>query len=150
MATLTVNFTTTPTATKYRIKYRKVGTLTYSEVMVTSSPATITGVQCGFAYEGTIHSICVEGIPCNRYRVQNTSPTVSGTLTLTDCATGYQASMAVGVTSEYFVCSRDTPVASSGIAGTTTIVQVAQDNCTSPLPEETSADVYWTAPSLPC
>lgn len=150
MATLTVNFTTTPTATKYRIKYRKVGTLTYSEVVATSSPATITGVSCGFAYEGTIQSICVEGIPCNRYRVQNTSPTVSGTLTITDCATGYQASMAVAVTSEYFVCSRDTPVASAGIAGTTSIVQVAQENCTSPLPEETSADVYWTAPSLPC
>jgi hypothetical protein len=150
MATLTVNFTTTPTATKYRIKYRKVGTLNYSEVIVTASPATITGVPCGFAYEGTIHSICVEGIPCNRYKVQNTSPSVTGTLTLTDCATGYQASMAIAAASEYYVCSRDTPVPSAGILATTTVIQTAQDNCVSPQPEEVSANVYWIAPQLAC
>jgi hypothetical protein len=149
MATLSIAFNTSANAVKYRINYRVVGTTAYTSTFSTTSPKTIT-VPCGSSYEGTVEAICIEGVPCNRYKVQNTSPSVAGTLSLTDCATGYQNSMVVAAASEYFVCSRNTPVPSSGILATTTVVQVAQDNCVTTVPEEASGLVYWTAAAAAC
>jgi hypothetical protein len=59
MAQLTISFTTDPSAVLYRIKYRKVGTSSYTTVTTTTSPMVITsGVQCDFAYEGTVQAVC--------------------------------------------------------------------------------------------
>lgn len=60
MAQLTISFTSDPSAVLYRIKYRRVGTSTYTTVTTTASPMVITsGIQCGYAYEGTVQAVCV-------------------------------------------------------------------------------------------
>lgn len=63
MATLNLTFATSASATGgYKIKYRPAGTLsTYTEVTAATSPATITGLS-GFAYEGSILSMCGSGL----------------------------------------------------------------------------------------
>lgn len=148
MATLTVNFTTSANAVKYRVKYRVVGTLNYTTAYTTTSPYTLT-VNCGAAYEGTVEAICVEGIPCNRYEVTNTGDEV-GILSYTDCSTGLPAETDISAYSTFYVCSRNTPVQSGAAAPQTGVQQVAQASCISPVPEEGSGPAYWTAAATPC
>lgn len=66
MGNIIINFNTVDPAPAngYRIKYRKVGDSTYTVVSPnpTTSPATITGVDNSFSYEGTIQSDCSNGI----------------------------------------------------------------------------------------
>lgn len=149
MATLTINFTISLNATKYRIKYRKAGTSGYTTVLVTSSPAVITGVDCGHVYEGTVESICTDGVPCNRYEITNTGDD-SGTLEYVDCATGNAAYTDISPYMTFFVCSRTEPIPSGTAALQTGVQQVAQASCVSPSPEEASSPVYWTAPAITC
>lgn len=148
MATLTVNFTTSLNAVKYRVKYRVVGTLNYTTAYTTTSPYTLT-VNCGAAYEGTVESICVEGIPCNRYEITNTGSS-TGVLSYTDCSTGLPAEVAISAYATFYVCSRNTPVDSGAASTLTTVQQVAQESCLSPVPEEGSGPAYWTAAATAC
>jgi len=148
MATLTINFTTDPSAVKYRIKYRKTGTSTYTTIETTTSPATVTGLLCGDAYEGTVQAICSEGIPCDRYRISTTDPAADGDAHYDDCATGNSASQAITGSGDFYVCSRTEPVI-QGSSGTT-VTKVSAGTCVSPSPEEASAPAYWTASALAC
>jgi hypothetical protein len=148
MATLTVSFTPSQNAVKYRIKYRRVGTSAYTTTHVTTSPATIS-VDCGYAYEGTVEAICVEGIPCNRYEINNSGED-SGQLEYTDCATGNTAFTDISPYTTFFVCSRTEPIPSGDAAPQTGISQASQGACVSPVSEEASGPVYWTASAIPC
>jgi hypothetical protein len=148
MATLTVNFTASPNAVKYRVKYRKTGTSSYTTIYVNTSPATINA-DCGSDYEGTVEAICVEGIPCNRYEINNSGED-SGILEYVDCATGNAAYTDISPYMTFFVCSRTLPNPSGDAAYQTGVTQVAQAACVSPVQEEASGPVYWTAPAFPC
>lgn len=69
MSNITVNFTPpSPSCINgYKILYRKVGDSTYTTLVpnVFTSPATITGVDLSFAYEGSIESDCSNNIFSN-------------------------------------------------------------------------------------
>jgi hypothetical protein len=149
MATLTVNFTASQNAVKYRIRYRKLGSSAYTTVLTTQSPVVINNVDCGFIYEGTVEAICTEGIPCNRYEITNTGED-SGQLQYVDCATGNPASTDISPYMTFFVCSRTEPIPSGDATAQTGVTQVAQGACVSPVNEQASGLVYWTASSLPC
>jgi hypothetical protein len=148
MATLSIAFNTSANAVKYRIKYRVVGTTAYTSTFTTTSPKTIT-VPCGSSYEGTVEAICVEGVPCNRYEINN-SGADDGILTFTDCITGISQQTDISPYMTFFVCSRTVPVESGDAAPQTGVTQVAQTPCVSPSPEEASGLVYWTASAIPC
>ena len=66
MAKLTINFTpvSPAPANGYRVKYRKVGTVSYNTLSpyATASPVVITGLENGVAYEGTIEAACDSGV----------------------------------------------------------------------------------------
>lgn len=72
MATLTVNYTTDPSATGgYRVRYKKIGSSDpYTEETTTANPFTKAGLTA-VGYEGDISSICGSG-------VYSTSATFSG------------------------------------------------------------------------
>jgi hypothetical protein len=148
MATLTINFTTSANAIKYRIKVRQSGTSTYAVHEVTSSPLVLNNIPCGIAYEGTVQAICSEGIPCDRYKVSTTSITADGDVHYDDCATGNSASQAITSVGSFYVCSRTTPIVQG--SSSTTVTKVSQGECTSPSPEEISAPVYWSATAATC
>jgi len=148
MATLSIAFNTSANAVKYRIKYRVVGTTAYTSTFTTTSPKTIT-VPCGSSYEGTVEAICVEGVPCNRYEINN-SGADDGILTFTDCITGISQQTDISPYMTFFVCSRTVPVESGDAASQTGVIQVAQTPCVSPSPEEASGLVYWTAAATAC
>lgn len=148
MATLTINFTTDPTAVKYRVKYRKTGTSTYSTVETTASPVTVNNILCGEAYEGTVQAICFEGTPCNRYRISTTDPAADGDVNYDDCATGNSASQSITGSGDFYVCSRTVPVVQG--SSSTSVTEVSQGTCESPSPEQVSAPVYWTASAVSC
>lgn len=148
MATLTINFTTSANAIKYRIKVRQSGTSTYAVHEVTSSPLVLNNIPCGIAYEGTVQAICSEGIPCDRYKVSTTSITADGDVYYDDCATGNSASQAITSVGSFYVCSRTTPIVQG--SSSTTVTKVSQGECTSPSPEEISAPVYWSATAATC
>lgn len=63
MATLTVNYTTDPSATGgYRVRYRKLGSSDpYTEETTTANPFTKAGLTA-VGYEGDISSICGSGV----------------------------------------------------------------------------------------
>lgn len=148
MATLTINFDdTVANAVKFRIKVRQVGTTTYATHDVTSSPLVISNVACGIAYEGTVQTICFEGIPCDRYKIF-TNGAADGDVNYDDCATGNSASQALLGYDDFYVCSRTTPVV-QGSSGTS-VTKVSQGSCVSPSPEEISAPVYWSAVAATC
>lgn len=149
MATLTVNFTASQNAIKYRVKYRRVGTSAYSTTYVTSSPATIT-VDCGYDYEGTVEAICVEGIPCNLYQITNPSMYIDGDVEYTDCVTGNTVTQAVTFGANFAVCSRSTPVALNVPATVTNLGSTGACAQSSPINEEASTPVYWTATAIDC
>lgn len=152
MATLTVNFTTEPSVVKYRIKYRKTGTSSYSTIYTTSSPAVInTGVDCGYDYEGTVEAICVEGVPCNTYSISNPDMYQDGDVEYTDCITGATVTQAVGPGANFTVCSRTTPVIQNMNSGTVSNMG-STGTCAqyAPTAEEASSPVYWTAPAVDC
>jgi hypothetical protein len=148
MATLSIAFNTSVNAVKYRVKYRVTGTSAYTTVYTTTSPVNLT-VNCGTAYEGTVEAICVEGIPCNGYEINNTGDEI-GTLEYTDCATGNTSHVDISEYSTFFVCSRTEPVPTGSAAPQTGVTQVALDACISPVQEEGSGLAYWTAPAIPC
>jgi len=148
MATLSIAFNTSVNAVKYRINYRVVGTTAYTSTFTTTSPKTIT-VPCGSSYEGTVEAICVEGVPCNRYEINN-SGADDGILTFTDCITGISQQTDISPYMTFFVCSRTVPVESGDAAPQTGVTQVAQTPCVSPSPEEASGLVYWTAAATAC
>lgn len=148
MATLTVNFTTDPSVVKYRIKYRISGTSTYTTVETTSSPFTLSNITCGVAYEGTVQTVCYEGVPCNRYRISTTDPTADGDVVYDDCVTGESVTQAITGTDTFYVCSRTTPVIQGSPSSTAT--QVAQSSCESPSPEVVSSPAYWSATAASC
>jgi hypothetical protein len=148
MATITVNFTASPNAVKYRVKYRKTSTSSYTTIYVNTSPATINA-DCGSDYEGTVEAICVEGIPCNRYEINNSGED-SGILEYVDCATGNAAYTDISPYMTFFVCSRTLPNPSGDAAYQTGVSQVAQAACVSPVQEEASGPAYWTAPAVAC
>ena len=148
MATLTINFTTDPSAVKYRIKYRKTGTSTYTTIETTTSPATVTGILCGEDYEGTVQAICSEGIPCDRYRISTTDPAADGDAFYDDCATGNSASQAITGSGDFYVCSRTEPVIQG--SSSTSVTKVSAGTCVSPSPEEASGPAYWTATGTTC
>jgi hypothetical protein len=147
MATLTVSFTPSQNAVKYRIKYRRVGTSAYTTTHVTTSPATIS-VDCGYEYEGTVEAICFEGIPCDNYQISSTDTGADGDIEYTDCATGTTATQAVLGAVTFYVCSRTTPVALN--VNGVTITKMVTGSCISASPEEASGPVYWTASAIPC
>jgi hypothetical protein len=149
MATLTVSFTPSQNAVKYRIKYRRVGTSAYTTTYVTTSPATIS-VDCGYEYEGTVEAICVEGIPCNSYFIQNPSMQIDGDIEYTDCVTGNTVTQAVPYGASFSVCSRTTPVALNVPATVTNMGASQACAQSSPINEEASGPVYWTASAIPC
>lgn len=149
MATLTVNFTASQNAIKYRVKYRRVGTSAYSTTYVNTSPATIT-VDCGYDYEGTVEAICTEGIPCNSYSIMNPSMHIDGDVEYTDCVTGNTVTQAVTYGASFTVCSRTTPVALNVPATVTNLGSTGTCAQSSPISEEASGPVYWTAPAFPC
>lgn len=148
MATLSIAFNTSVNAVKYRVKYRVTGTSAYTTVYTTTSPVNLT-VNCGTAYEGTVEAICVEGIPCNGYEINNTGDEI-GTLEYTDCATGNTSHVDISEYSTFFVCSRTEPVPTGSAAPQTGVTQVALDACISPVQEEGSGLAYWTAPASAC
>jgi hypothetical protein len=148
MATLTVSFTASANAVKYRVKYRKTGTSAYTTLETTQSPLVISNVDCGSAYEGSIQAICFEGIPCDNYQISSTNPSADGDIEYTDCATGTTATQAVLGAVTFYVCSRTTPVALN--VNGVTITKMVTGSCISPSPEEASAEVYWSATALPC
>lgn len=149
MATLTITFDdTVANAIKYRIKVRQTGTTTYAIHEVTSSPLVINNVPCGLSYEGTIQTICFEGVPCDRYRISTTDPSADGDANYEDCATGNSASQAIIGSGDFYVCSRTTPIIIG--SSSTSVTKVSQGTCTSPSPEEASAPTYWTAPAATC
>lgn len=88
MGILTITFTETapPPVGGYRVKYKKLGTTTYSMVSPnpTSSPVVISDVIDNTAYEGSIRSDCgsnVAGSEVNFVAYANTALTTSyGTL----------------------------------------------------------------------
>ncbi|HRF76159.1 MAG TPA: T9SS type A sorting domain-containing protein [Chitinophagales bacterium] len=45
-------------ATKYQLKYRKVGTATWTKLNVSGTQKTITGLECNVAYEWNVKSKC--------------------------------------------------------------------------------------------
>ena len=149
MATLTVSFTPSQNAVKYRIKYRRVGTSAYTTTYVTTSPATIT-VDCGYNYEGTVEAICVEGIPCNLYQIMNPSMQIDGDVEYTDCVTGNTVTQAITYGAMFTVCSRTEPLALNVPATVTNFG--ASQSCaqSSPINEEASGPVYWTANAIDC
>jgi hypothetical protein len=149
MATLTVNFTTSLNAVKYRVKYRKTGTSSYTTINVTTSPATINA-DCGSDYEGTVEAICVEGIPCNSYQISSINANSDGDIEYTDCATGNTVTQAVLGITTFYVCSRTTPIALN--VNVTINNMGATQSCaqSSPINEEASGPVYWTAPAVAC
>lgn len=149
MATLTVNFTASQNAIKYRIKYRRVGTSAYSTTYVNTSPATIT-VDCGYDYEGTVEAICTEGIPCNSYSIMNPSMYIDGDVEYTDCVTGNTVTQAVTYGASFTVCSRTTPVALNVPATVTNLGSTGTCAQSSPISEEASGPVYWTATAIDC
>ena len=149
MATLTITFDdTVANAIKYRIKVRQTGTTTYAIHEVTSSPLVINNVPCGLSYEGTIQTICSEGIPCDRYRISTTEASADGDANYEDCATGNSASQAIIGSGDFYVCSRTTPIIIG--SSSTSVTKVSQGSCTSPSPEEASTLTYWTAPAATC
>lgn len=149
MATLTITFDdTVANAIKYRIKVRQTGTTTYAIHEVTSSPLVINNVPCGLSYEGTIQTICFEGVPCDRYRISTTDPSADGDANYDDCATGNSASQAIIGSGDFYVCSRTEPVIQG--SSSTSVTKVSQGTCTSPSPEEASTPTYWTAPAATC
>lgn len=148
MATLTINFTTDPSAVKYRIKYRKTGTSTYTTIETTTSPATVTGLLCGDAYEGTVQAVCSEGIPCDRYRISTTDPAADGDAYYDDCATGNSASQSITGSGDFYVCSRTEPVIQG--SSSTSVTKVSAGTCVSPSPEEVSGPAYWSASAVAC
>jgi hypothetical protein len=148
MATLTVSFTASANAVKYRVKYRKTGTSVYTTIETTQSPVTINNVDCGSAYEGTVQAICFEGIPCDNYQISSTNPSADGDIEYTDCTTGTTVTQAVLGAVTFYVCSRTTPVALN--VNGVTITKMVTGSCISPSPEEASAEVYWSATALPC
>ena len=149
MATLTVNFTTSLNAVKYRVKYRKTGTSSYTTINVTTSPATINA-DCGSDYEGTVEAICVEGIPCNSYQISSINANSDGDIEYTDCATGNTVTQAVLGVTTFYVCSRTTPIALN--VNVTINNMGATQSCaqSSPISEEASGPVYWTATAIDC
>lgn len=149
MATLTINFNASANAVTYRVKHRKVGTSGYTTVITTQSPVVITGVDCGSQYEGTVQAVCFEGIPCNRYEINNSGGD-AGTLTYTDCVTGLSQQTDISPYMTFFVCSRTVPLESGVAAPQTGVTQVEQTPCVSPSPEQASGLVYWNAAALPC
>ena len=148
MATLTVSFTASANAVKYRVKYRKTGTSAYTTIETTQSPLVINNVDCGSAYEGSIKAICFEGIPCDNYQISSINTSADGDIEYTDCATGTTATQAVLGAVTFYVCSRTTPIALN--VGGVTITKMSTGSCVSPSPEEGSAEVYWSATALPC
>lgn len=66
MSTITINFTppSPPCINGYKVIYRKVGDSSYTTLLpnVFTSPATITGIDLAFAYEGSIQSDCSNSI----------------------------------------------------------------------------------------
>ena len=149
MATLTVNFTASQNAIKYRIKYRRVGTSAYSTTYVNTSPATIT-VDCGYDYEGTVEAICVEGIPCNLYQIMNPSMQIDGDVEYTDCVTGNTVTQAITYGAMFTVCSRTEPLALNVPATVTNLGSTGTCAQASPINEEASGPVYWTATAIDC
>jgi hypothetical protein len=149
MATLTINFTASANAVKYRVKHRKVGTTPYTTVETTQSPVVISNIDCGSQYEGSVQAICFEGIPCNRYEINNSGED-TGILTYTDCVTGLSQQTDISPYMTFFVCSRTVPIESGDAASQTGVTQVAQTPCVSPSPEQASGLVYWNAAALPC
>lgn len=149
MATLTVNFTASPNAVKYRVKYRKTGTTSYTTIYVNTSPATINA-DCGSDYEGTVEAICVEGVPCNSYQISSINANSDGDIEYTDCVTGATVTQAVLGVTTFYVCSRTTPVALN--VNVTINNMGATQSCAqaSPINEEASGPVYWTAPAVAC
>lgn len=149
MATLTVNFTASPNAVKYRVKYRKTGTSSYTTIYVNTSPATINA-DCGSDYEGTVEAICVEGVPCNSYQISSINANSDGDIEYTDCVTGATVTQAVLGVTTFYVCSRTTPVALN--VNVTINNMGATQSCAqaSPINEEASGPVYWTANAVDC
>lgn len=147
MATLTVSFTASANAVKYRVKYRKTGTTAYTTVETTQSPVVISNVDCGSQYEGSVQAICFEGIPCDTYQISSTSPSADGDIEYTDCNSGQTVTQAVVGAVTFNVCSRTTPLA---LNVAVTITKLVGGSCVSPSPEEASAEVYWSAAALPC
>lgn len=151
MATLTINFTSSGSAVTYRIKYRKVGTSAYTTTYATSSPAVITtGVDCGYNYEGTVEAICVEGIPCNSYQISSIDAYSDGDIEYTDCVTGNTVTQAVVGITTFYVCSRTTPVPLSVNVTVNNMGSTGSCAASSPINEEASGPVYWTAQAIDC
>lgn len=148
MATLTINFDdTVANAIKFRIKVRQTGTTVYATHEVTSSPLVINNIACGLSYEGTIQTICSEGIPCDKYKVLTTGND-DGDVYYDDCATGNSASQAITGPGTFYVCSRTEPIVQG--SSSTVVTKVSQGECVSPSPEEVSGVSYWSAAAATC
>jgi len=146
MAEITISFTTNPSASFYRVKYRQTGTTTYTTVTTTSSPIVISaGVNCGVDYEGTVQAVCTPGVPCYNYQIVNEDMYIDGDVEYTNCSTGQLVTAPVLTGSNFIVCSSTVPVVNvpSGLVNQLSL-------CGQGTPEEASAEVSWTATGVAC
>lgn len=147
MAQLTISFTTDPSASFYRIKYRRAGTATYTTVTTTSSPMVISsGIDCGYAYEGTIQTVCTPGTSCYNFTITNPDMMQDGDVEYTNCTTGETVTQAVLPGANFIVCSRTFPIIYN--MSSASVQQGAV--CGSGGQEEASAEVPWSAAAVDC
>jgi len=147
MAQLTVSFTTDPSATFYRIKYRRTGTSTYTTITATASPVVITNnIACGYAYEGTVQAVCSPGVSCYNFTISNPDMYQDGDVEYTNCSSGQTVTQAVTPGANFIVCSSTVPVIQNMNSATVTQGSV----CGTATAEEASSEVPWAASAVEC
>lgn len=147
MAQLTVSFTTDPSASFYRIKYRRVGTSTYTTITATTSPVVITNnIACGYAYEGSVQAVCSPGVACYNFTISNPDMNQDGDVEYTNCSSGQLVTQAVLPGANFIVCSSTVPVILNMNSATVTQGAV----CGTGVAEEASAEVPWSASAVQC
>jgi hypothetical protein len=105
-----------------------------------------SGVDCGYAYEGTIQAVCTPGTSCYNFTIINPDMNQDGDVEYTNCSTGQTVTQAVLPGANFIVCSSTVPVILN--MNSASVQQGAV--CGSGGQEEASAEVPWSAAAVDC